>query len=292
MRSGSMLRARSALLTVVFSAAGTWALQVAPDGRQPHNESEQGLLRTDADAHLLRPNRNNKTANEMLARRSGRVAVIVRGQSFRAHMRGHNGPACDPASIGDQDLATKSLFKYVVNPFLGNNVALDMIVTDAPCNLSTSYASMFPHDDMHFLAQGMVVGMDQADSFRRTLAYFMRYMGVNYINVRSYDLVVITRHDIVWKKPIFDSPGVNISKMNFAAPCEKGQSPDCVIDILHMMPGRLFPTFVKANCLMHQCFGTVQKAMAHIGAETGFVLWDAQAGKVRGKNDYYYLYNR
>merc|ERR1719210_180470 len=121
------------------------------------------------------------------------------------------------------------------------------------------------------MAQGIVIGANQTDSFHKTLDFFQNYMDFNHISAKSYDLIIITRHDIVWKKPLFESTIVNISRMNFAAPCEKGQSENCIIDILHMMPGYLYPTFIQASCFLHMCHDIMRNAMAKVGAETGFV---------------------
>ena len=122
----------------------------------------------------------------------------------------------------------------------------------------------------------------------------------------SYDLILLTRHDVVWTTSITRWRSANFTRLNFLGACEPrcagcesrscAHCPDpnapgsrfggplsrCVQDLLHLVPGPAFPAFDAAvgrkgsRCFDgssrgsgHKCLSAVESSL---GSTTGLVL--------------------
>ena len=115
------------------------------------------------------------------------------------------------------------------------------------------------------LSDGQGAGMRMAlDLFKRSV-----------VAVSNYSLIVIVRHDFIFTTPISRWRGANLARFNFISRCERScqhrgpdsqccshnispadaESPNCVADHLHTMPGRFFDAFDSvAGQSNHGCF--------------------------------------
>mmetsp|Transcript_42689 Transcript_42689/g.121732 ORF Transcript_42689/g.121732 Transcript_42689/m.121732 type:complete len:166 (+) Transcript_42689:1-498(+) len=138
----------------------------------------------------------------------------------------------------------------------------------------------------------------QQESFETTLALFEQAVGGPRA-ADGYDLIIITRHDVVWKRDLFSSSLLNCSNFNLASPCKSQTSihthGPCLNDILHMMPGSFYGAFRDLPCFVdhhgHDCYLTALKVSRLMEASIGFAFWDhardVQTG--RGANEWYGL---
>jgi len=230
--------------------------------------------------------------------RSGNVAVLLRGQTFRY---GRFTDSCNPEGRLCQYEATRSLMTNIVQPLqeLGN--AVDLFVTDQPCDMAHALHKVYRAGRLlRTLRTKEFCSTGQLFDLRETLSFFEQQAHRTLLAER-YELIIVTRHDIVWKQPFLRySPILNVSNFNFASPCEKSatitRGEPCVSDILHMMPGHLYAGFSQlirhnTSCMAtlgHGCLKPALGIAQPLGATVSFALWaEPREPKVRGPNEWY-----
>ena len=252
---------------------------------------------------------------------NGRVAILLRGQAFRgATSFEASGPSnlqgCSPyADLQVQIEATQSLKANIISPLealpCGNTV--DIFLSECSVERGCPLVARL----QRVLGRNIVAShtrchsADQSKNVRMSLEFFKRAASKRVARDASmaavgnaYDLFILTRHDIVWTRPISAWSHANFSMINFlggceprCAGCEKGTCKHCpatattgsryggnplrcVQDSLHMMPGRAFSTFDTAVG-SGGCFDGTNKGSGHrclrpiessAGSASGFVL--------------------
>ena len=187
-----------------------------------------------------------------------RAAVLLRGEAFRA---GHGTTPCRSEHVPLQRQAWHSLLKHVVEPLEDCGAAVDVAVTEC----SAADGCKLVEGELERVFSGRLIAKrtrcrtrDQAASMRATLNLFK---GV--AKPSSYDLILVTRHDLVWTVPL-TAWHSDWRLFNFFSWCERrctspaemfqsnrscgfpsmgGTPVQCVNDIAHAMPGALFASF-------------------------------------------------
>eukprot|EP00931_Biecheleriopsis_adriatica_P063458 TRINITY_DN38434_c0_g1_i1.p1 TRINITY_DN38434_c0_g1~~TRINITY_DN38434_c0_g1_i1.p1 ORF type:complete len:291 (-),score=44.70 TRINITY_DN38434_c0_g1_i1:74-946(-) len=232
----------------------------------------------------------------------GRVALIIRGQSFRRGGRTLN-PACSDTELAKtkQSQAMSNL-KHNVVDILQEQMhgRVDIFMTDKDCHLRGELSTIFGSTNIKL--NETIVSTRQSDGYRKTLDLFKQKACGGQPIESCYSYVIITRYDLDIATPFNDWGTEDYHKLNFASGCEGGCTGccgcDCVNDALQMMPARLFPHYdavVGKDCWNghfggHLCKIPVQKELEKIGAETGFAWnWKPKVS-VREANQFGHIY--
>lgn len=209
--------------------------------------------------------------------KDGRVAILFRGEGFRDIEHAKPKPFCVQEAEQSQLDWTQTFMEKVVEPLEDRGNELDIVFTDVPCDMNKELVK--------FLGTNRVVKVaefdseTQGDNMRQAMDVFS-----STLDVKSYDLVIIVRHDLVWRKPITDW-NVNFQHFLFMAHCELGAGKNvdgdyCVFDHFQFMPGELFETFHEVvseqQCFIglhgHDCYrptkAAVQKANGTVSLVT------------------------
>lgn len=176
--------------------------------------------------------------------RNNKVVILFRGQTFRTEVKDKTRSACDERSREFQLNNSISFLEKVIEPLekLGNKV--DVIITDEPCSLTSEVSEVFGKRVLMtktFWAGGQSQNMFQAlDALNETCG------GTEKVH-EKYDYVFIFRHDLRMLLNV-DDWNVDWSTINFFARCEEeaGENmggKNCVWDVLHLVPGRLYDIF-------------------------------------------------
>ena len=236
------------------------------------------------------------------------VAVVLRGAAFRgANSFSSIGPSrlesCSPYADSSEQLnATSSLIDNVVLPLERPPCRNKVHVIVSECSHREGCPLMKRVLD---LLGRRVVGSrtrcsvaNQPQSVRSALE-LLKTTAAARGGLRvtaSYDLVILTRHDVVWTKPII-AWHANFSQLLFLGGCEPlctdactdssvgshygGPPSRCVQDVLHVLPGRLFDAFDRVvGTAGTRCFDGANKGSGHgcfraleaRAGPTGFVL--------------------
>jgi len=264
---------RFVLLAVCASSGSCFNLNWKDSGKQAWQKAQRFAL----------------TANHLPS--GGRVAVLMRGQSFR----GENG-ACDVNARDRQLDGTTSFVKNVLDPLnyeLHNWI--DVVAVDSSnCKLTPQMIRLVDTNRVHGV--GHFDSETQGLAVQRSLQYFEERLG-GAEEISKYQMVLIARTDLDWKnKNIIDWPG-NFSRFNFPDMCPEEQRADpkygqhCVSDLFQIMPGRLYPAFRDAvltngtgcfdSCVGehaechrvgHWCWDSVKKAVNQLQGDVGFAF--------------------
>mmetsp|Transcript_48478 Transcript_48478/g.109124 ORF Transcript_48478/g.109124 Transcript_48478/m.109124 type:complete len:288 (-) Transcript_48478:53-916(-) len=217
------------------------------------------------EQHVFRPCRSGHLPT------NGRVAVLLRGQVFREGLR--YGESCKDEALENQQLATQSLVDKIVEPLEQRKNIVDIVFTYSSCHLWKTIKEK--------LGERRVLGAYSLDSdgqkanLAESLLFYHEVLGNETAVAAKYDLILITRHDMVWESPISEW-SADFCRFNFASRCE-ASSPhgaDCVSDVLHTMPGRLAGSWESLlGCFTadgHDCLGPMVKALGrrHVGYAT------------------------
>lgn len=248
----------------------------------------------------------------------GRVAVMIRGQTFRAKP---NLASCNEDVHGKQFNATRSMLKHIIQPLELHGNRVDIFVQESPpvtklpaeCSKPPPFwENLFrqtpkPPDPACvdrdstcrdqsnkelfelFLPRNVTMKRFLAGAQGDGMRKFMNFVieaGGGVDRIGSYDLVIVTRHDIIWEQPI-EAWSANFSKLNFASPCERegpcrcAHSPrTCVHDMLHTMPGKSFAKFDReVGRDMCFCFKDCKQTAPGIlfVPQSGHGCWDQMA---------------
>lgn len=193
--------------------------------------------------------------------------MLLRGQAFRSDAddfaRGlirHNVDSCDPAFTGRQLAATHSLISKVVEPLEHRNNTVQLFVHESShtrCEhlmdllLKALRTSRHRTDRPRAIVASLFRRRwTQSAAFHEATQFFCTHIAGR--NASAYALVLIARHDLLWRLPIDGwSPPARFETLNVISRCELATSPQvCVNDWAFMMPGRQFGSF---NAAMHRC---------------------------------------
>lgn len=187
----------------------------------------------------------------------------------------------------EQRLAWTSLLEHIVLPLeeaCGSTV--DVVATECTALHGCAAAeaglrSIFGNTTRLLAMQTHCHSESQGDSMRATLNLFKDRAARR---VASYGMIFVTRHDQVWTRNItqwhaVDAP-IDYSRLNFLARCMMrcgdvpsldvstdrtqchfllgGPPSQCVLDSLHVMPGKLFRAFDEHIVGTAGCFSAVE----------------------------------
>merc|ERR1712093_305830 len=128
-----------------------------------------------------------------------------------------NGRSCRSSAVANQVRATRSLISMIAMPLesLGNTI--DVVLTDRRCKLQPLYLTLI--GERRLRANQSIPSFGQRDNIRMTLNFFNQVSGGPSTVASTYDLVLATRHDVIWEQPI-TTWTANWSSIAFAFPCE------------------------------------------------------------------------
>jgi len=212
---------------------------------------------------------------------SGQVLILFRGQAFHTPKEGQEGlptEGCQDDQEGSQLKATKAFIEMVVRPLekLDNNVSI--VETHGPCTMISSILKLYAP---WLISSHEIAAKDQSGNFRQALDYLTHTIGSAKLVAKTYDLVLVTRHDVMFPQAI-STWSTDFSRFNLPFPCDVREwttagwafeeiiERNCTHDIFYVMPGRLFPALdnsvMQASCssaLCHSCFPDVPNGHGH-----------------------------
>lgn len=185
---------------------------------------------------------------------NGRVVVLFRGQAFRVPWGEKPHPFCVNEAMDSQMNWTRSFLSNVAEPLEANGNKVDIVFTSPPCEMNKALADLLGWNRIR--RTSYFSEENQGDSMRKAMGE-LKYN----LDVQNYDLVIITRHDLIWKVPI-TSWAVSFNDFLFVAHCEIGAQPDkggmdCVFDHVQVMPGKYFNMFYDVVVSPGPCFRTI-----------------------------------
>eukprot|EP00930_Biecheleria_cincta_P027369 TRINITY_DN19238_c0_g1_i1.p1 TRINITY_DN19238_c0_g1~~TRINITY_DN19238_c0_g1_i1.p1 ORF type:complete len:383 (+),score=58.67 TRINITY_DN19238_c0_g1_i1:91-1239(+) len=258
--------------------------------------------------------------------RRGRVAIVVRGRAFR--LGGRFGLGCKVRALDTQREEANSLVTMVVDPLLAKGNSVDMFVSESSgtsCSLTKDLVALYdslakprspkersmtdlyttthldaisrPSSLTDMYAQGTQGSLQvfhhnspRSVNQRSGLIAALNFFKQKTYNRQQYDLVLVVRHDLLWKQPIdeWQITG-DYSELNFMSRCEPTTKvPNCVNDMVWTMPGSMFDGFEKSighrNCFQEEqcrrkgmCHGhgckQVMMNLTHSKAESYLTKW-------------------
>lgn len=219
----------------------------------------------------------------------GRVAILFRGEGFRDIKHPKPKPFCVKEAKKSQLHYTQTFMSNVVEPLEAHGNELEIVFTNIPCKMNK--------DLVDFLGKKRVVKVaefdseTQGDNMRQAMDVFNTTL-----DAKAYDLVIIVRHDLVWKIPISDWD-VDFEEFLFMAHCELGagkivDGDFCVFDHFQFMPGQLFETFhevvSESLCFKdihgHDCYRPTKAAVEKAQGQVGLVTNWRPPGNVKNPN--------
>jgi len=212
---------------------------------------------------------------------NGRIAILVRGQAFRSE---HLSKSCDLEWQNKQHEATDSFIRNIVEPLEhnGNKVDLFILNGDASCE---AFLSLIPKYGNRIASVMEVETRNQGDNMRKTLNQFKHKVGNPDLDqiAKQYDVVMIVRHDMIWKMNVARWPTVDFNKFNFFSECGvsgvQHTFDHCVNDIFHMMPAASFNAFDAVIGTPH-CFRGAEHLNAKEEFTNGHGCWRGIADKI------------
>jgi len=174
---------------------------------------------------------------------NGRIAILVRGQAFRS---GTYSKSCELKWQNEQHEATDSFIRNIVEPLENNGNKVDLFILNGDTKCKEAFQSLITKYGNRIVSVMEVDTRNQGDNMRKTLNQFKDKVGSPDEIAKQYDVVMIVRHDTIWKTNIDSWPTADFNKFNFFSLCEAGGRrgmDHCVNDILHMMPAASFNEF-------------------------------------------------
>lgn len=219
--------------------------------------------------------------------KGGRIAVLMRG-----HFRGGSLlDGCKKLGVSPcQVKATQSFMDKVMMPLQARNNTIDVFVTDIPCNMADQLHDTYL-PQARFITNNVKALLSRVtfNTFNETMRFFQDTLNTSKAE-SVYDMVIITRHDILWKKSLYASKILNFSNFNFASPCEGGAN-QCVSDVLQVMPASFFNTFSESQCFSndhgYNCHASAMKASHEKKASVGYAFWSQGNRCTECKNKWY-----
>jgi len=196
--------------------------------------------------------------------RGSRVALVLRGASFRNHREkdkacmysyDHTVAGDDTRAFGLQENATKSLVENVIEPLEQAGNTVDVILTDHECVWTNTVAVWIGDSTEHprvkqITTQSMKEGQgDQRDNLLFALDALANYTGGKRKVALEYAYVFIVRHDTAWTKPMSEWPDADFTKVLFPYHCPyKGSH-----DLFTLMPATRFESYYE-TIFSRECF--------------------------------------
>lgn len=233
------------------------------------------IIRLKGSAHALKREAVNGAKG---IPKHGRVAVLFRGEGFRDIEHPKPKPYCVEEARQSQLDWTQSFKSNVLEPLEDNDNEIDIVITDVPCAYNDELVELLGKKRVAKVAE--FISATQGDNMRQAMDVFN-----GTLDIETYDLVIIVRHDLVWQVPISDW-NVDFQNFIFLAHCEHNpvvktvDGEFCVFDHIQFMPGKLFEVFHEVvsekQCFInlhgHDCFrptqAAVEKAHGHVGLVT------------------------
>ena len=213
-----------------------------------------------------------------------RVALLLRGQAFRGspldkrHYSHDFVTSCNASYSRIQEHAWSTLLEHVVLPLEEDGGTVDIVATECTnaegCEIAEESLGRIFGSRMLGVKTNCTAA-NQGESMRATLTEFRSRA---LVPILEYDLVLVTRHDLIWSRNI-TLWGADFSRLNFLARCMMrcgeessadvtpdrgachpilgGSSEECVLDALHTLPGHTFSTFEKRIIGSDGCFSLV-----------------------------------
>lgn len=173
--------------------------------------------------------------------KNGRIALLIRGQAFRA-----GKTPCVKEKYDHQLNTTSLLVSNVVRPLeeMGNKVDI-IAADDRHCSMMRDIRNLLGSHKI-LANPDISIAENQGISIRLLLEGFKSAVG-GIESARQYDLIFVTRHDLEWKTHLYKTTA-DYSNLNFASRCEVECAHGCEIygcvnDVAEVMPGMLFPVF-------------------------------------------------
>ena len=144
-------------------------------------------------------------------------------------------------------------------PFVeyGNNI--NVFITDIPCKMGRDVFQVFAnYGDLARIEPIEFIAPRKYDDVKSPLTAFENDCGGRNKVVYLYDMIILTRHDIAWKKTILSSINFNCSNVNVAFPNFPTYYHD--YDVLHRMPGSCYENF---SASLNKCFTRGLRPAAH-----------------------------
>lgn len=219
---------------------------------------EGGPFNGEPDTHVYRFEKNVTTDARRYHNfpRNGRVAVVLRGASFRN--RDNKGVFCadgDEQALKMQKAATESLVENVIVPLEKAGNTVDVIVTDHQCPLSRPGGAL-----ISWMGQ-RVKAVEQSDESRdqnRNILFALDLLannsgGTPEAVAAKYSHVLVMRHDTHWVQPMSDWLEADWSKVLFPFKCPGWKKRVGVHDLFALVPAEYYTRYYKTVNLRH-CF--------------------------------------
>mmetsp|Transcript_18497 Transcript_18497/g.46349 ORF Transcript_18497/g.46349 Transcript_18497/m.46349 type:complete len:237 (+) Transcript_18497:29-739(+) len=154
---------------------------------------------------------------------NSRVAILLRGRAFREVSASHDrrppsaGCSGSIAANKSQTLASLSLRNHIVAPLEACGNVVEILITE--CSRPQG-CSRFQQLILDLYGSRVVASItrcmtkDQLRSVRMSLDLLK-----SAADKRNYDMIIITRHDIIWAHPITHWRSFNASSFNFLGGC-------------------------------------------------------------------------
>jgi len=220
--------------------------------------------------------------------RGSRIAIVLRGQTFRDGGRWGESCSTNTEAVEKQLLATKSVLDKVALAFDMASHTVDIYLFES------SNCSMF-EDIVDLVGPRLRFrqsfrGKSQSESMNRTVNEFKLH------DPAKYRVIIMLRLDVIVKSYVYQWPNVDYDKFNFYSHCPlktDSQNPfKCVNDVMHVMPGKYFAAWQRmvgrGRCFNgkpgpngrdcgHLCYGQAVKAFGQ--DNVGFVTdWAPESG--------------
>eukprot|EP00928_Gymnodinium_smaydae_P015437 TRINITY_DN1570_c0_g1_i1.p1 TRINITY_DN1570_c0_g1~~TRINITY_DN1570_c0_g1_i1.p1 ORF type:complete len:333 (+),score=35.64 TRINITY_DN1570_c0_g1_i1:49-999(+) len=199
----------------------------------------------------------------------GKVAVILRGQTFRSF---RSSVGCEKTCRESQLNSSRSVVSQLIEPLervRENSVdVFNVDCGDEPCEMIADEnralsAKQWNQEETRNIQSTFVNSHGkggQAICVQRALDFFETS-----VDPSTYDTIIMIRHDIEWLDSIFSWSGADFTGVNFFSRCEfnavinQGDGTDgptaCVNDLLHMVPGHLYKAW-RAEIGKDKCFSS------------------------------------
>ena len=194
-----------------------------------------------------------------------RAAVLIRGQAFRVHGGGTLTRGCmseREEHSRSQRAAWRALLEQVVRPLEACGTLVEVMVTECS-SVRGCPAVMDPIHGLPSLFGSRLVANQTSECESRDQGSNMRTALNTALAaaccVGDGDLLLITRHDIVFTRPITAWSrvgGANFSKFNFLSVCDQDRGPEsCVADAVLSMPAAMVSKFERLVLANHYLGG-------------------------------------
>jgi len=195
-----------------------------------------------------------------------RMAILLRGEAFHQSFTKQSG--CVQAMYATQMRAAHSLMHFIVFPAERQNILVDIFVTDRKdCDMFADEVAVYRQGAERSVTTKILKTSSQATNIRGALDWFKQEAGGIDAIRDNYNLVIVTRHDLIWRSSFGSWPTANFSNFNFLSKGVVKEKEHIngdfqVNDVFHMMPGRVFPAF-DATVGTRHCFNPDDEGSGH-----------------------------